>query len=77
MRISTAFIVIAAAALLLASACGDGGQPVTTGATGKIAFRSDRDGNHEVYVMNTDGSGVTRLTDDTADDGDPAWSRVP
>lgn len=29
----------------------------------RIAFISDRDGNEELYVMNTDGSDVTRLTD--------------
>ena len=28
----------------------------------RIAFRSERDGNGEIYVMNADGSGVTRLT---------------
>ena len=29
----------------------------------RIAFISDRDGNEELYVMNADGSDVTRLTD--------------
>lgn len=29
----------------------------------KIAFSSGRDGNDEIYVMNPDGSGQTRLTD--------------
>ena len=28
----------------------------------RIAFYSSRDGNLEVYVMNADGSGSTRLT---------------
>ena len=41
----------------------------------KIAFSSDRDGNWEIYVMNADGSGATRLTTNrSADDGSPAWS---
>jgi pSer/pThr/pTyr-binding forkhead associated (FHA) protein/tetratricopeptide (TPR) repeat protein len=40
----------------------------------KIAFMSDRDGNWEVYVMNDDGSGVKRLTNDSAHDGLPTWS---
>jgi Tol biopolymer transport system component len=44
------------------------------GANGKIAFNSDRDGNVEIYVMNPDGTGQTRLTNDPADDYDPAWS---
>src|SRR5437667_265676 len=40
----------------------------------KIAFESERDGNRQVYVMNADGTGVTRLTNDDGTDGDPAWS---
>lgn len=40
----------------------------------KIAFSSDRDGNFQIYVMNADGSAPTRLTDNTAHDGAPAWS---
>ena len=51
------------------------------GASGQIAFMSDRDGlcgvstcNFNIYVMNPDGSGQTRLTDDPAQDRDPAWS---
>jgi Tol biopolymer transport system component len=30
----------------------------------KIAFTSDRDGNPEIYVMNVDGGGLRRLTND-------------
>jgi len=44
------------------------------GSNGKIAFVSDREGQDEIYVMNPDGSGQTRLTDNIARDGDPAWS---
>jgi Tol biopolymer transport system component len=50
----------------------------------KIAFYSNRDDpnptscrprcTYDVYVMNADGSGVTRLTDDPAQDRGPAWS---
>ena len=39
----------------------------------RIAFQSDRDGNDEVYVMNPDVSGQTRLTDNPAWDGSPSW----
>ena len=42
--------------------------------SGRIAFASDRDGNWEIYVMNADGTGVTRLTDDPAEDRWPSWS---
>lgn len=44
----------------------------------KIAFVSNRDGNHEIYMMNADGSYPVRLTSDPAGqergDVDPAWS---
>jgi Tol biopolymer transport system component len=53
------------------------------GLNGQIAFMSDRAGTcpggticnpFDVYVMNPDGSGQTRLTDHPAQDRDPAWS---
>lgn len=40
----------------------------------KIAFASDRDGNFEIYVMDADGGGQTRLTENTAEDYSPTWS---
>jgi TolB protein len=41
----------------------------------RIAFKSIRGGpgNAEIYVMNADGSGVTRLTNNGYSDYDPAW----
>ena len=41
---------------------------------GKIAFSSDRGGNSDIYVMDPDGGGVLRLTDDPAEDLQPTWS---
>ncbi|HVH08461.1 MAG TPA: PKD domain-containing protein [Gemmatimonadales bacterium] len=41
---------------------------------GSIAFSSDGSGNSQIYVMNADGSGVTRLTNDAGTDIEPAWS---
>jgi Tol biopolymer transport system component len=40
----------------------------------KIVFVSTRDGNPEIYSMNSDGSGPTRLTNHSAVDAFPAWS---
>ncbi|MCY4091631.1 MAG: hypothetical protein OXF62_12490, partial [Caldilineaceae bacterium] len=40
----------------------------------KIAFVSDREGNKDIYVMDSDGSNVVRLTHDSADDYSPEWS---
>jgi TolB protein len=40
----------------------------------RIAFMSNRAGNWEIYVMNVDGSGLKRLTNNSSSDGLPAWS---
>lgn len=40
----------------------------------RIAFISLRDGNPEIYVMNWDGSGATRLTNNEAKDDMISWS---
>jgi Tol biopolymer transport system component len=40
----------------------------------RIAFRSDRNNNADIYVMNIDGTGQTRLTTDPGFDFDPTWS---
>lgn len=40
----------------------------------KVAFVSERDGNPEIYIMNSDGSEQTRLTNNEYDDGAPVFS---
>lgn len=40
----------------------------------RIAFKTNRDGNDEVYVMNADGSNLVNLTNNAAHDREPAWS---
>jgi LysM repeat protein len=40
----------------------------------KVAFMSSRDGNWEIYTVNLDGSGLKRLTSNSANDGLPTWS---
>ncbi len=40
----------------------------------QIVFRSGRDGNHEIYLMNSDGTNVRRLTDNEATDTMPSFS---
>ena len=39
-----------------------------------LAFWSDRDGNWDIYVMDSDGSKQRRLTDHSANDHSPSWS---
>ena len=40
----------------------------------RIAFSSNADGNWEIYVVNSDGSGMLRVTRDRASDSNPGWS---
>jgi TolB protein len=43
--------------------------------SGRIAFERTADGStYEIYTMNANGTGVTRLTTNRAEDGAPAWS---
>jgi Tol biopolymer transport system component len=53
-------------------------QVVLGVVAGTIAFVSNSDGNNEIYVMSGDGSALTNLTNNPADDGwedyGPVWS---
>ena len=40
----------------------------------QIAFQSDRDGMGEIFVMNSDGTNQTNVTNNPAADGWPCWS---
>jgi WD40 repeat protein len=40
----------------------------------RLVFQSDRSGNHDLWTVNWDGSGLAQLTRDLADDLLPAWS---
>jgi Tol biopolymer transport system component len=44
------------------------------GKNGKLAFVSERDGNPEIYTMNSDGTGVKRLTNSPGPDLYPSFS---
>ena len=39
----------------------------------RIVFVSDREGNHEIYVMDTDGGNLQNLTNNPGGDFGPAW----
>jgi TolB protein len=54
-----------------------GGSPALgafPGANGLIAFKTDRDGNDEIYSMNPDGTNQIDLTNNPASDYTPNWS---
>lgn len=39
----------------------------------RVAFKSNRGGSYNLYVMHADGSNVVRLTNHAANDHDPTW----
>lgn len=39
-----------------------------------VAFDTDRDGNREIYTVSPDGQATTNLTNNPADDENPAWA---
>ena len=47
---------------------------ITMSAHSKIVFQSGRNGKLDIYVMNSDGTGQTRLTHNEAHDFAAAWS---
>ena len=71
---TTLVLGAAMAAGLLSLAAIEPAGAAFPGTNGKIAFTSTRDGNREIYVMNADGTGQTRLTSSTAIDEAPAFS---
>jgi TolB protein len=49
-------------------------SPISSPDGTKIVFTSNRDGNTNIYSMNTDGSNVVRLTTVQAEEQSPTWS---
>ena len=77
------FITVAAMAAALATSIlivvsiatsSEPAQAAFPGTNGKIAFVSARDGNFEVYTMNTDGASQVNLTRSSALDFSPDYS---
>ena len=62
------FILVSVIALVLTSLIAG------IDAQAQIAFVSDRDGNEDIYVMNTDGKNQRKLTNHPEDEDDPSWS---
>ena len=52
----------------------DDGQYPDWSADGRIAYMGDHEAFHQLYVMEADGSGQTRLTHDAASYNVPDWS---
>jgi Tol biopolymer transport system component len=47
---------------------------ITCAPVTRLAFADTADGNAEIYTVNSNGTGVTRLTVHPASDVEPAWS---
>lgn len=58
----------------LTNADADSTYPVVSPDGRWIAFQSDRDGDFDIYVMNTFGGQLTRVTDNALWDRLPGWS---
>jgi len=65
-------------AFVLAAICtfawSAGAAPAAGGSVEKILFSSDRDGDYEIYMMDTDGSNQVPLTTHPGPDSQPSWS---
>ena len=73
-RMLTLLLVAALAAGLLVLMGTKPAEAAFPGESGQISFVSERDGNQEIYVMNTEGTRQTRLTNNPALDALPAFS---
>jgi len=51
------------------------GQPAVSPDGKQIAFTSNTDGNSEIYIMNSDGTGLLRVTRNPAEDTAPQFSK--
>ncbi|MFC1561889.1 TolB family protein [candidate division KSB1 bacterium] len=62
------------AVLILLFACS--GNPTGPGYSeyGRLAFSGGEGKDYEIFVINADGTGLTRLTDNEIYDGQPTWS---
>src|SRR4051812_5022497 len=74
MRMRNLLTAVAVSAVAAASGCVETAGPFLTTSEPRVVFISSRDGAENIYSMNSDGTGVTRLTTTTRKDSRPAWS---
>lgn len=71
---STAFAILITSVFAVFILFGETTAQSTVRTNGRIAFTSDRDGNREIYIMNSDGTNQKRLTTNLVVDDYPTWS---
>ena len=81
MKIGTLATLAASAFIALAIACGSEVEPTPTpwptpdnSTISRIAFATNRDGNWEIYIVNSDGSNPHNVSNNPATDSHPSWS---
>ena len=57
----------------LTKAAGDDRHPFFSPDGKTIVFESNRDGNWEIYIMDSNGDNQKKLTNNPADDRMPSW----
>lgn len=50
-----------------------GNAPAWSPDGSRLVFSSQREGNSEIYIINSDGTDLQRITQHPADDGAPVW----
>jgi TolB protein len=65
------FLFLASLAVLAVAAPASGDRPSAAGASGAVVFSSTRDGEPDIYAVNSDGTGLTQLTNDAGEDYSP------
>jgi cysteine-rich repeat protein len=73
MKVGTILGVLVTAAWLVGSGAAPAGAAFP-GENGLIAFRSERSGNLDIWVMAPDGTGLRNLTESPEDEYEPQWS---
>jgi TolB protein len=59
---------------LLIDSPGDDGEAKWSPDGSRLVLVSNRDGNHEIYIVNPDGTNLIRLTNNRGEDSSPVWS---